>query len=81
MPRFQVDPAPAPELGNGQFDLCARCAVDETVRVTVARKKAGLPLDSSETPAVVARSHTSYDFSPRPVPCVSCARILTAEDD
>ncbi|MFZ3355487.1 MAG: hypothetical protein WA549_01855 [Thermoplasmata archaeon] len=52
----------------------------EIIRV-VAVKKSGLALGSDANPPVVRIAHTSYDFAPRPVPCISCGRVLSADDD
>ena len=80
MPRWTVQPDGARDAAK-EFDLCARCSADPEVMRVVARKKADAPLGDGPTPDVRKLSHSSYDFAPRPVPCISCARILSAEDD
>jgi hypothetical protein len=72
---------PSVDAPPGTFDLCARCANDAVVRRTVACKKAGIPSDSPLPPGLLSVPHTSFDFALKPMPCISCARILSAEDD
>ncbi|HXQ48196.1 MAG TPA: hypothetical protein VN842_00245 [Thermoplasmata archaeon] len=80
MPRWTVR-SDGSRDATKEFDLCARCSADPEVMRVVARKKAGEPLGEGASPAVLKLPHSSYDFAPRPVPCISCARILSAEDD
>jgi hypothetical protein len=79
MPRFRVrstTPPPAVE-----FDLCSRCALDGDIVRTVVQGKLGIPISDGDAPPVDRVAHRSYDFQPRPIPCLSCARILSSEDD
>ena len=80
MPRFTTESSGArnPER---EFDLCARCAAEPEVLRVVAAKKAGVAADVASSVTLVRLPHTSYDFSARPMPCISCARVLGAEDD
>jgi hypothetical protein len=80
MPRWTVQ-LEGPRDPAREFDLCARCSADPEVMRVVAGKKSGAP--PGEPPLAAPRRipHTSYDFAPRPVPCISCARVLGAEDD
>ena len=80
MPRWTVQ-KDGPRDPALEFDLCARCSADpEVMRVVAGRKSGAAPGDPPVVPPRrVARS--SYDFSQHPVPCISCARILSAEDD
>lgn len=80
MPRFTLRPG-GPRDPSHEFDLCARCAVEASVLQAVLAKKAGVPLADALSVPHGTIAHTSYDFSPRPLPCLSCARILSAEDD
>ncbi len=81
MPRYTIDPGAATRSPDREFDLCARCMVEPEIVRIVAVKKAGLPLGSEANPPVAKITHISYDFAPRPVPCISCGRVLSAEDD
>ena len=80
MPRYTLSPG-GPREPRNEFDLCARCAREEAVLQAVLAKKAGVPLAEALAVPHGTIGHTSYDFSPRPLPCLSCARILSAEDD
>jgi hypothetical protein len=64
-----------------EFDLCSRCAEDGDIVRTVVAGKLGLPVSAEGGPTVDRIPHRSYDFQPRPTPCLSCARILSSEDD
>jgi hypothetical protein len=80
MPRFTLvlDGPPEP---SREFNLCSRCAHDASVIEAVFAKKAGVPLQEANAVQRALVPHTSFDFAPQPVPCLSCARILSAEDD
>lgn len=80
MPRFTLVPQGPPDPGQ-EFNLCSRCAQDPAVLEAVFAKKAGVPLQEADAVPRALVSHTSFDFAPQPVPCLSCARILSAEDD
>jgi len=80
VPRYQAL-AETPGSGGVEFDLCARCAENPDILLTVVAKKIGLPLDAVSGARFAQKSHISYDFSTKPVPCFSCARILSATDD
>ncbi|MGI0131823.1 MAG: hypothetical protein ACREDK_01810 [Thermoplasmata archaeon] len=80
MPRFTLAPG-GPRDATQEFDLCARCAGESSVLEAVLAKKAGVDLEHALATPHTTVTHPSYDFSPRPVPCLSCARILSAEDD
>jgi hypothetical protein len=80
MPRWTVQ-KDGPRDPAMEFDLCSRCSADPEVMRVVSRKKSGVPLGVGPGGDVRRLSHTSYDFAPRPVPCISCARVLSAEDD
>lgn len=64
-----------------EFDLCARCSGDGDILRTVVGGKMGIPFAEGDAVPVDRVPHRSYDFQPRPTPCVSCARILSSEDD
>ncbi|MGC2288882.1 MAG: hypothetical protein WA688_03385 [Thermoplasmata archaeon] len=64
-----------------EFDLCARCASDGDIVRTIVSGKLGIAVGEGEVPPVDRIAHRSYDFQPRPTPCISCARILSSEDD
>jgi hypothetical protein len=81
MPRYTLDPGVDARGPDRQFDLCSRCAVEPEIIRVVAVKKSGLALGSEANPTVGKIPHTSYDFAPRPVPCISCGRVLSADDD
>lgn len=80
MPRFTLSPE-RPGEPPIEFDLCARCTREESVMQAVLAKKAGVPLADALAVPHHTIGHTSYDFSTRPIPCLSCARSLSAEDD
>lgn len=81
MPRFRARAPRSPSEPPVEFDLCARCASDGEILRTVVSGKMGIPTESSVPPPVDQIPHRSYDFQPRPTPCISCARILSSEDD
>jgi len=64
-----------------EFDLCARCSAEAEVMRVATLKKLGLPTEGAAPLAPRSLPHVSYDFAPQPIPCLSCARILSAEDD
>ncbi len=64
-----------------EFDLCARCGADGDIVRTVLASKFRIAVGPGDPTPVSRVSHRSYDFQPRPIPCISCARILTSEDD
>ena len=80
MPRFALVVNGRPDPAQ-EFNLCGRCAVDASVLEAVFAKKAGVPLEEAQGVPRATVPHISYDFAPQPVPCLSCARILSAEDD
>ncbi len=80
MPRFRVASEGA-GAGAPEFDLCSRCAADGEVVRTIVTGKLGIPVPPDGPAPVQTVAHRSYDFQPRPVPCLSCARILSSEDD
>ncbi|MFZ0829773.1 MAG: hypothetical protein WAN40_01400 [Thermoplasmata archaeon] len=43
--------------------------------------KLGIPYGEGGVPPVERIPHRSYDFQAQPTPCISCARILSSEDD
>lgn len=79
MPRFRT--RPDPPATSAEFDLCSRCAQNGDVRRSVLREKLALRFEEGSDPFLERVAHRSYDFQPRPIPCISCARILTSEDD
>ena len=80
MPRLRV--TTGTEAGESkEFDVCARCAAEPDIVRTLVTGKLGFPFPPGEAVPVSTTSHRSYDFQPRPVPCLSCARVLTSEDD
>jgi hypothetical protein len=81
MPRFRARPAAESTTPPVEFDLCSRCANDGDIVRTVVSGKLGIPLGEGEVPPVERIPHRSYDFQPRPTPCISCARILSSDDD
>ncbi|MCI4352771.1 MAG: hypothetical protein L3K14_05205 [Thermoplasmata archaeon] len=81
MPRFKARVARSTSEPPVEFDLCARCAADGEILRTVVSGKMGIPIEGLEPPPVDQIAHRSYDFQPRPTPCISCARILSSEDD
>jgi hypothetical protein len=81
LPHYTLAPASPTRDPEREFDLCSRCMVEPEIIRVVAVKKSGLALGSDANPAVIKVPHTSYDFAPRPIPCISCARILSADDD
>jgi hypothetical protein len=81
MPRYTLDPGSETRSPEREFDLCARCVEQTEIVRVVAIKKSGLPLGSDANPPVARIRHTSYDFAPRPIPCISCGRVLSADDD
>jgi hypothetical protein len=81
MPRFRTTPSAKPAAASIEFDLCARCAAEGEIIRTVVTGKLGVPAPDSTLPAAERIPHRSYDFQPRPTPCISCARILSSEDD
>jgi hypothetical protein len=81
MPRFRTRTSSDSTAPPVEFDLCARCAVDGDILRTVLSGKFGIPVGDGDAPPADRVLHRSYDFQPRPTPCISCARILTSEDD
>lgn len=81
MPRYRTVPAVGPVANLVEFDLCSRCGADGDILRTVVSGKLGVPLEEGEVPPVTPVPHRSYDFQPRPIPCISCARVLSSEDD
>ncbi len=80
VPRYRADPSAA-QAPTVEFDMCARCAVETDTLTQIIAPKLGLTLRPDGTPPWSPIAHRSYDFQPRPIPCVACARVLTAEDD
>jgi hypothetical protein len=80
MPRFRAEPR-EPEGIGPEFDLCSRCASDPDILRTVVAKKLGMSLERAQSAQFESLDHRSYDFLGTSVPCYSCARILTVEDD
>ena len=80
MPRYRTGDSSV-TTAPVEFDLCARCAADGDIVLTVMHDKLGVTTLEGRSPNVDRIAHRSYDFQPRPTPCISCARILTSEDD
>jgi hypothetical protein len=80
MPRFRARSSGTATPPSVEFDLCARCAGDGDILRTVVSGKMGIPLVGDQPP-VDQVPHRSYDFQTHPIPCVSCARTLSSEDD
>lgn len=80
MPRFTFE-APAGESPPPPFDVCLRCASDAEIMHTVVAEREKIPAERARGVQFTKVRHGSYDFAPRPVACISCARILSAEDD
>lgn len=80
MPRFRIV-TEGVSAGAPEFDLCSRCAADGDIVRTVVTGKLGVPVPPGGPTPVTIVAHRSYDFQPRPVPCLSCARVLSSEDD
>lgn len=70
-----------PVESNQQFNVCRHCKTDPVMLNAVVARRLELPQDG--TPKVEFRSvpHRSFDFSPSPVACAACGRVLEAEDD
>lgn len=81
MPRYRTRTLPGPSDAPVEFDLCARCASDGDIVRTIVKEKLKVPATSLDGSLVEQVPHRSYDFQPRPTPCLSCARILSSEDD
>jgi hypothetical protein len=81
MPKFRTHSTTGPPTPIVEFDLCTRCAEDGDIVRTVVSGKLGIPLEEGNAPPAERIPHRSYDFQPRPTPCISCARILSSEDD
>jgi len=81
MPRFRTQSPTESPSSPVEFDLCARCTADGDIVRTIVSGKLGIPIAEGEAPPVERVPHRSYDFQPRPTPCISCARILGSEDD
>jgi hypothetical protein len=84
MPRYtwvEEGETPPTTGTSREFNVCRHC-VEEPVMLNavVARR---LQVDQDQTPKVEFRkiTHRPYDFSPTPVVCAACGRILGAEDD
>ena len=80
MPRFRTRTRADSSASPIDFDLCARCAGDGEVVRTVVNDKLRVPVET-EGPLADKVAHRSYDFQSQPTPCISCARILTSDDD
>jgi hypothetical protein len=80
MPRFRTRKSADSSSSPVEFDLCARCATDSDIVQTVLNDKLRVPA-RAEGPAVDRVPHRSYDFQTQPTPCISCARILSSDDD
>jgi hypothetical protein len=80
MPRFRTRIHAESSASPVEFDLCARCASNGDVLRTVVNNKLRVPVEA-EGPLADTVAHRSYDFQAQPAPCISCARILTSEDD
>lgn len=81
MPRYRTQPAEGPGSQTVEFDLCSRCAENGDIVRTVVSGKLGLAVGPESRLPVDPVPHRSYDFQPRPTPCISCARVLSSEDD
>jgi hypothetical protein len=80
MPRFRTRISSESSASPVEFDLCARCAGQGDILRTIVNDKLRIPVDA-DGPLADLVSHRSYDFQVRPTPCISCARILTSDDD
>ncbi len=81
MPRFRTRTSDESSASSIEFDLCDRCASDADIMRTIVHQKLKIPATNGDAPEVDRVPHRSYDFQPRPTPCLSCARILSSEDD
>jgi hypothetical protein len=81
MPRYRTLSAASATSPLIEFDLCVRCSANGDILRTVLSGKFGIRVADDAAPPVEPVSHRSYEFQLRPAPCISCARILTAEDD
>jgi hypothetical protein len=83
MPRYTwVTEGPdGPTESGQQFNVCRHCKGDPVMMNAVLSRRLEVPQD--QTPKVEFRSvsHRPYDFSPTPVACAACGRVLDAEDD
>jgi hypothetical protein len=80
MPRFRTRISSESSASPVEFDLCTRCASDEAIVRTIVNEKLRIPVEP-DGPLADRVPHRSYDFQARPTPCISCARILTSDDD
>ena len=80
MPRYRVRSVADSLASPVEFDVCARCDADAEVLRAVVNDKLRIPADGGG-PILERITHRSYDFQPHPTPCISCARVLTSDDD
>lgn len=83
MPRFTWTSAaaPGPATPGPPFNVCRTCAQEPVMMNAVVARKLGVPQDGTTKVEFQRVSHGSYDFSPTPVVCAACGRVLSAEDD
>lgn len=83
MPRYTWTTAGTngPVESGQQFNACRHCKTDPVMMNAVLARRLEVPQD--QTPKVEFRTvqHRSFDFSPTPIACAACGRVLEAEDD
>jgi hypothetical protein len=82
MPRYTWEgEGPEGPAKEREFNVCHHCAEEPVMMNAVVARR--MKVDQDQTPKVEFKTvtHRSYDFSPTPVVCAACGRILSADDD
>lgn len=81
MPRFTWSSREAGGPSPEPFNVCRHCEKEPVMLNAVLARRLGV--DQDRTPKVEYQklAHRPFDFSPTPVACAACGRVLGAEDD
>lgn len=84
MPRYTwttTDAEGKPAPSGEEFNVCRICVTEPVMLNAVVARR--LKVDQDQTPKVEFSKvkHRPFDFSPTPVACAACGRVLSADDD